>query len=1084
MKPKVIPEAPVSGKKYVLVNKAQNVSQYMSRTSWDGALYFLSEEESHYKDHALTAISNADGSWSFSLQVPTPISPDDTGTIWEGPLIMGSWADAAILEGDLFADVQDGDIMRLNITATNDAQLQISYGNSWTNFDGLSALPIKGTYDFAITRDNLPMLLQGIHIKGINYTLKSVRIIKHDGSETEVETVDVTNYLILPEGLANVNVNSAQPAKWILQPKENGYYNFILGEGNNSSAIAQGVNTPTGDVRMHLSKGGDYFCVTYVGGPFFPDCVGEIIQSDNEATGNINFEATDSTSFNWGLVSVDNVPAYYQDYALSSVINDVYDHYCDIAGYETGFRLTADAAAQLYYGDNPDAATIHSMIDRKKALYNELLAAKALYETADEAFDAAIENATNVFNSSTDATTISAEIETLKEAEAAYIMAIGNLTTLGQNMSFEDLTAQGGNESGSVSPAPAGWNVYINGKQALTTSDILNGGVTAWHGVNSDSYGEVKDGYESFGIWTSNVPKYEISQRIEGLANGTYIVSAGLMAGSNGSGSRLTTQRIFANDYSTYYAADYEYNLAELDKSEIFGFADNPVIQTDQEMLPVSVKAYVYDGTLTFGVRTDGNVAANNRTEANGAGGDGWFKVDNFQLKSTGYVADDAIALFRHYADQLSEYENGFKMETKVKERLSAEMSNYSGITLSSPQSEIDAAIAGASELFSLACASVEAYERLDEALILHNQYLVEYSNMAGAGEYGDVIMEVTNNMEDGIYDVAGVEAAFTLLEQALQDCKQSGTIEEGADLTEYIQNASFEDLSNQGNNSTGGVVNAPKGWNIYIDGALCNTVGELNAAGVTAWCGINGGDNLDVTNTYGEQVTHQYTDGEHLWGIWSDAIPEVEISQTITGLPAGTYTLTADMVVQNDWAGMNLGTQRLFANEYVQMFGAELDYIQNIESSLFSTFPADVVSASALDSQNPSASLKHLTYAEKYSYDDYGASGAPYTMQLTFGLAEKGDMTLGARTNRISALDGMLSSQASLGWFKLDNFHLTYESAEVPEGAEASCISSLSSGKQEVLFFNPSGIRLTAPTQGLNIIRMTDGTVRKVYIK
>ena len=85
-------------------------------------------------------------------------------------------------------------------------------------------------------------------------------------------------------------------------------------------------------------------------------------------------------------------------------------------------------------------------------------------------------------------------------------------------------------------------------------------------------------------------------------------------------------------------------------------------------------------------------------------------------------------------------------------------------------------------------------------------------------------------------------------------------------DLTEYIQNPSYEDLSSQNGNSSGGVANAPVGWNVYVEGALCKTAAELNAAGVVNWCAINEGDNLtDVYNSDGEQVFNQYTEGTHL---------------------------------------------------------------------------------------------------------------------------------------------------------------------------------------------------------------------------
>ena len=67
--PKVMLETPVAGQQYILVNKAQTASQYMSLTSWDGSVYFLGKEDSKYADYALTAVDNQDGTWSFTRTV-------------------------------------------------------------------------------------------------------------------------------------------------------------------------------------------------------------------------------------------------------------------------------------------------------------------------------------------------------------------------------------------------------------------------------------------------------------------------------------------------------------------------------------------------------------------------------------------------------------------------------------------------------------------------------------------------------------------------------------------------------------------------------------------------------------------------------------------------------------------------------------------------------------------------------------------------------------------------------------------------------------------------------------------------------
>ncbi len=958
--PKVKPEVLVSGEKYVLVNKAQTENQYTSRTSWDGALYFLGEEESQYADYALTALKNDDGSWSFGLQ-------------------------------------------------------------------------------------------------------------EEDGTMT---------YMALPEGSANVNVNAVNPAKWILDAKADNFYQLIAGEGNNTAAINAAQNsessTPTKDVRMHLNAGGQYFCVTYCGGPWFPDCLGGISQTDNEWDGSLLFAANDSTSFDWGFVKCENIPSYYADMKYVSIINNYHSKYCNVDGYEKGFLATFDKIAQMYY-DASDVDKLAEMkfdevIDAKVAFYNEIENAMLVNESDDAVLAAAIEDAKQAFASETEVESVEKAIEALQEAVRQYLKESGNLTSLGKNMSFEDLSAQNGNQTSSVAGAPYGWNVYINGKQVKTADEVRAAGIPNWHGVNADCNGEPKKGDVGFGIWAGSIPEYEISQTVVGLEAGTYEISAGLMAGSNGNGSRLTTQRIFANQNSTYYGSENDYNLDQLDKMEVYGFGDNEVISTDSELRPVSVRAFVYDGTLTFGVRTNGNFAANNRTEANPAGGDGWFKTDNFRIKNLGYKAEDAIAVYNSYANVLSGYcYGGEPMPETLREKLEAELDGQSKISESSSQEEIISGIKWAKALFSEVEVNVQAYKKLNDAIQKHQQYLEEYDSKLGAGLYADAIMEAEAAYSDGTAeDADAVYAIIDMLDEALETCIKSDEIKEGDDLTYYIKNPSFEDLSAQGGSESSSVANTPKGWNMYINGTKCETVAEINEAGVNAWCAINCGDDIDVTLEDGSVVNHQYSDGNHLWGIWNGTIPEVELSQTISGLPAGTYTLTCDVLVQYNWAGDCLTTQRIFANEYVAMYSSDDNYGENL--------PADAISSAELDSQNPDATVKHLVYAGYQC--EAPRSDYSNTVSLTFGLAEKGDVKIGFRTDNIG-YDGTLL-ESGKGWFKLDNFRLTYDSETVPAGAEATEIVNVETSSDAVEYYSVSGVRLAAPQKGINIIKK-DSKVRKI---
>ena len=979
--PKVKPETPVNGGKYVLVNQAQTESQYMSRTSWDGALYFLGETDSKYADYAFTALDNGDGTWSFALPTVNAVIDPETG---------------------------------------------------------------------------------------------------EDTGETEI----VNYYMLLPDGSANVNANSTEPAKWILDAKENNFFNLILGEGNNSSALAMAEFTPTKDIRIHLNAGSQYVCATYLNGPWYPDCLGGINETEDEQSGNIYFAASDSTSFKWGFVPVEKIPAYMANVKVVKTINDFENNYADIEGYEAGFKLTIDAATAIYNADNyneneEDEAAIIDMLNSKKQLYNEILNAEALNTDGDAVLAAAIESAKSIFTQTTDANAIAQAIADLKKAQVNYSLGNGDVTALGTNMSFEDLSAQNGATTTGIAGAPIGWNIYVNGNKVTTADEVKAAGIANWHGVNADCTGDIKDGNYGFGLWTSSVPEYEISQTISGLENGTYIVTAGLMVGANGNGSRRTTQRIFANLSSTYYGTSEDYNHNLLDNSEAYNFAGLTEENTDTELKPVSVRAFVYDGTLTFGLRTDGNIAAAFRDNGNSSGGDGWFKLDNFTIQKAGYDADDVYSLLNHYVGVLEDYDNeGAFMAAEVKKQLNDNIEKFTKLNASNTQEELINGILEAKNLLATVDNSVKLYQKLYDAIAAHSLNVENYTNKTGIGEYTDAIYEAQEAYEDGTAaDEAAINAIIAALDEALQQCIQSDAIEEGANLTEYIKNASFEDLSNQNNSNSSGVAATPKGWDMYINGTQVTTVSEINAQGVTGWCAINEGDAINVDLEDGSTVFNQYSDGSHLWGIWNGTIPEIELSQVVTGLPAGRYTLTCDVLVQYNWAGNCITTQRIFANDYVAMYSTEDAYENNL--------PEDAKIAAEIDALTPDASYKHLTYAGYLC--ESPRSDYSHTVSLTFGLAENGSAKIGFRTNNITS-DGNAANNG-LGWFKLDNWTLTYDAIAVPEGADvdASATGIETAGNAEVktaTFFTIDGRRLSAPRKGINVIRMSDGTVEKVIVK
>ena len=877
------------------------------------------------------------------------------------------------------------------------------------------------------------------------------------------------SYMNQPNG--NVNISSDSPFQWSVEPGNiEGYYFIKPVDEANANAIGYSV---------HMNGSCAYIVCSYAGDSWYPDFYGgkKVDEEGNEVYDeNDNIVMADSSSCNWIFVKTDNVTEYITTAGGYVAIRDFYNTYvADPEGtyesYAEGFKATYNACLDLYNGEEffeDDVESVKAMIAAKVALYEEIAKAVNIEDGADDnVLQAAISNAIDAFNDKTAATDVETATATLQQAEVDHEMGSGDITSLGKNMSFEDLSSQDGNTTTGIAGAPTGWTVYVNDVVVSTAAEVKAAGIANWHGINADSNGEGKEGNYAFGIWTSSIPDYEISQKIEGLDNGTYIITAGLMAGSNGSGSRLTTQRIFGNISSTYYATKDDYIESELDQTECYAFQGNELINTDTELRPMEVKAYVYDGTLTFGLRTDGNIAASGRTSGNSAGGDGWFKVDNFRIQKVGFVLDDALEIHNFFYTKVDELmsDQNTMLYPSLRSEINSILETGSQIGTESSVDDINSSILALSGIGDKAFESNEMYSKLADAIEQAYENLEIYQNKQGAGLYDDAIMEVEDGWTQETYDSKEeIEAAIQKLDDALQECIQSDEIEEGSDLTEFIKNPSFEDLSNQNNTSTGGIANVPAGWSLELNGEQVSTASEISKAGVANWCAINEGDNINVTFddvTY----TRQPTDESHLWGIWTPTVPEVELSQTISNLPEGIYVLTCDMMVQHNWAGNNITTQRIFANQSVQMWGRESDYTN-------ANYTEDMWDAQTLQTLSESTDVTYFSYAgyDNDVTEDYTSLLRP--MSVTFVVGEDGTATIGMRTNSINA-EGTSAPVSGAGWFKVDNFTLTCLSlghVDVPEIPTA--IKTVEPSKSvSADIYDLTGRKVSNPAKGIYIM-------------
>ena len=859
------------------------------------------------------------------------------------------------------------------------------------------------------------------------------------------EAYEYDVYMGIPSGTDNLRIQELGPVSWTVEPTSlNDYYMLKAGAGQGNPACEDGY--------LHLNNSGEYLVITEPGNYWFPDFYDGIQRDeyDEPLYDETGFVVPQNTiSRYWAFVEIDDVPAYALKVQLYALLQNIEETLSGDA-FGAGYQQTIDAVMPYYEKEDfteADLAAAKAVIDAKQALYNEIKAAQELLgDQSDAKLSAAIEAAIAAFNTLTDTQALTDAQATLKEAETAFALGGNDLTALGTNMSFEDLSAQGGNQTSGVAGAPAGWNVYVNGRQVVTADEVRAAGITAWHGVNIDAEGSPMDGEMAFGLWNSGVPSYEISQTISGLETGSYTITAGLMVGANNNDSRRTTQRIFGNLNSKYFASEGDYNTSLLDQGEVYGFEGLVELITDREMQPISVRAFVYDGTLTFGLRTDGNVAAANREAGNSAGGDGWFKLDNFRITKEGFIQEDALAVYRHF-NNLYEKLLGEVLQRSVKTELRSVMGG--NISTGSSQEEIISAIVKLREMYPTVKASVEVYKRLDEALETSVANMIKYEYSASIDDFSDLVMDAQDMYRDADAGEAEVEDMIARLTAGIEELK--ATAVSLGDITFVLKNPSFEDLSAQRGNPSDSSQPAPTGWTLTVDGEV------VEGAPGFGWCAINRGDNIDVYDDEGNYYDHQYTDGEFLWGIWNGSIPEIELSQTLKHLPQGNYTLKADVMVEYNWAGNCLTTQRIFANNAVQMFGSESYHELNL--------PQDAKDA------------KVLTYADYTCTDGDPLTHLLRPMEVNFDVDETGIAVIGFRTNSISDMGE--PQESGKGWFKLDNFRLTYNSPEVSDG-----IAALKQGTAATpAYYGLDGQRRTKMQRGINIVRR-DGQTAKVLVK
>ena len=506
-----------------------------------------------------------------------------------------------------------------------------------------------------------------------------------------------------------------------------------------------------------------------------------------------------------------------------------------------------------------------------------------------------------------------------------------DLTSLIVNPSFE---ADGVYEGLTEAKPPTGWTITSN----------VDCSTFPWCGVNSDGEAATKDGTYIFGIWVASVPDFELSQTLTGLEDGLYTVTCGLMGASNSNGTRQTTQRLFANNNSLLFGSEEDYsatNLALLGEDYSFAGYDEKV-QDNGPFRKMSLNVNVVDGTLTFGIRTNGDASVKGFSfTQNSSEGEGWFKVDNFTLT---YLGKEAAAL-QLVIDQASTL-IGENMQAAQVTALQDAIASAQTYLSSQDVDVIKAQIVILNAAIDATKASIEAYSKLNDAVADAYNIGTSFDEYYYYSEFKSIF-----DVADAMFEAkeASTEEALSTaksLKAVIAKCEMWGNVV--AIYSNKIINPSFEANEGAVNYPT-----LPTGWSVSDNSY--------------SWCGVNS-DADAATKT-----------GTYVFGIWNASISGFEISQTLTGLPNGTYRVYADMMVSATPGGESrLGSQRIFAGD------------------------------------------KEGLYKDQYAEDNLGYDATPLHTLTVDAVVTDGTLKIGARSDSDPE-----SSIAGSGWFKVDNFRL-----------------------------------------------------------
>ena len=630
-------------------------------------------------------------------------------------------------------------------------------------------------------------------------------------------------------------------------------------------------------------------------------------------------------------------------------------------------------------------------------------------------------------------------------------------TSLKDGTDLTNLIVNPGFEEELVDGKGKGWS--------LDTSKGGTGSLTNWRGGDSDGKNYCAEAYEQ---------NFDVYQEIEGVKDGIYEVSVQAFyrggwpeAAWNNykkdpemKGDAKVYSEVYLNEFSTPIRNVMEITLDDVSQftskdnyssfavtgeggetTNVFvpnGMASASTsfsLEDPEKNYTMSAYGLVTDGKIRLGIRRLTTPPSNTGT---------WTLWDNFKLTYRAKNPELAAQVLDAKAKELNEllatseenmtdpviqnsvyaYTESQKTDLSDAAKYEVLIETNDAIVAAKENIQQVGAYKTANEAYQAACDELEKVDGSQEAEIWN-----QIDEMDDELD-GDAFRSLST--EDLVTLIAKVEDFTKEVQAAIDDIKLAQKVAEMADATDdkpydatsWIINPDMEDSSQDSNADASKKMAGWDFWKAKGNGPVKGSDG-INGRSLEAWSGTIGAE-LEFT-----------------------------AYQTLTGLPAGKYKLSAKAANASNGVTAD---ETLWADPEKAATGRA--YLCAILS----------------DGENEKAVSTPVE-------PNVGSATAANTYTVTFTVEEGNDVKIGFQS----------IGTMPFRWFMCDDFTLTYygtESAKVDSTDEGDVVAiegveeTAPATKAIAGIYNASGAKIATLQQGINIVKYTDGSVKKIFVK